>query len=53
MGAMSISHWIIVMVVILLVASTGRLKNIGKEIGETIKGFKESVKGEQSPQEKK
>lgn len=53
MGAMSIGHWVIVMIVILLVASTGRLKNIGKEIGESIRGFKESVKGEQPPQEKK
>ena len=53
MGAMSISHWIIVMIVILLVASTGKLKNVSKELGEAIRGFKESVKGEQPPQDKK
>lgn len=52
MGTMSIAHWIIVMIVILLVASTGKLKNLGKEFGETIKNFRESIKAEEPPQKK-
>jgi sec-independent protein translocase protein TatA len=52
MGTMSIAHWLVVMIIILLVASTGKLKNVGKELGEAIRGFKESVKAEQPNQEK-
>lgn len=52
MGGFSLTHWIIVLVVILVLAGTGRLKNIGKELGGAIKGFKDEVKKEASPQEK-
>jgi sec-independent protein translocase protein TatA len=52
MGIMSIAHWLIVMIVILLIAGTGKLKNVGKELGEAIKEFKESIKSEQPKQEK-
>jgi sec-independent protein translocase protein TatA len=53
MGGMSITHWLVVLIVILLVGGSGKLKNIGKELGESIKGFKDAVKSEQQPQEKK
>lgn len=41
---MSIAHWIVVMIVILLVAGTGRLKNVGKELGDNIRSFREAIK---------
>lgn len=47
MGSMSIWHWLIVLVVIMLVFGTGKLKNMGSDLGKAIKGFKEGVKGEE------
>ena len=44
MGSFSIWHWLIVLLVIILVFGTSKLKNIGKDLGGAIKGFKEGVK---------
>ncbi|MDO5056487.1 MAG: Sec-independent protein translocase subunit TatA [Lautropia sp.] len=44
MGSMSIWHWLIVLVVVMLVFGTKRIKNIGTDLGAAIKGFKEGVK---------
>lgn len=44
MGSFSIWHWLIVLVVIVLVFGTGKLKNVGKDLGGAIKGFKEGMK---------
>ena len=44
MGGFSIWHWLIVLVVVVLVFGTGKLKNIGKDLGGAIKGFKEGMK---------
>ncbi len=41
MGSFSIWHWLIVLLVIILVFGTSKLKNIGKDMGGAIKGFKE------------
>lgn len=43
MGGLSIWHWIIVLVVVLLVFGTKRLRNAGKDLGEAVKGFKEGM----------
>lgn len=43
MGTFSIWHWLIVLVVIILVFGTGKLRNLGKDLGGAIKGFKEGV----------
>jgi sec-independent protein translocase protein TatA len=43
MGSFSIWHWLIVLVIVLLVFGTKRLKNVGKDVGEAIKGFKQGV----------
>lgn len=45
MGSMSIWHWLIVLVVVLLIFGTKKLKNIGQDLGGAVKGFKEGVKG--------
>ena len=44
MGAMSIWHWLIVLVIIMLVFGTKKLRNIGSDLGGAVKGFKEGMK---------
>jgi sec-independent protein translocase protein TatA len=45
MGGLSIWHWMIVLLVVVLIFGTKKLKNIGTDLGEAVKGFKEGVKG--------
>ena len=49
MGSLSIWHWIIVLVVVLLVFGTKRLRNAGQDLGEAVKGFKKGMKDEDKP----
>ena len=50
MGSLSIWHWLIVLVIVVLVFGTGKLKNMGKDLGGAIKGFKEGMKeGDAAP----
>ena len=46
MGSFSIWHWIIVLVVVLLIFGTKRLRGAGKDLGEAVRGFKEGMKGD-------
>lgn len=48
MGSFSIWHWLVVLLIVLLVFGTKRLKNVGKDLGEAVKGFKEGV-GDDKP----
>ncbi|MGV3742581.1 MAG: Sec-independent protein translocase subunit TatA [Burkholderiaceae bacterium] len=47
MGGLSIWHWIIVLVVVVLVFGTKKLANVGSDLGKAVKGFKDGVKGEE------
>ncbi|MFY2762660.1 Sec-independent protein translocase subunit TatA [Arenimonas sp. MALMAid1274] len=49
MGSFSIWHWLIVLVVVVLVFGTKKLKGVGKDLGEGIQGFKEGLKGKDEP----
>ena len=49
MGSFSIWHWLIVLVVVVLIFGTKKLGNIGKDLGEGIKGFKQGLKGDETP----
>ena len=55
MGSFSIWHWLIVLVIVMLVFGTKKLRNIGEDLGGAVKGFKEGMKtaeekdGEESP----
>ncbi|MDM1545465.1 Sec-independent protein translocase subunit TatA [Ignatzschineria indica] len=52
MGSFSIWHWAILLVVVLLVFGTAKLKNAGKDLGSAVKGFKDAVKdGEKEAKE--
>ncbi len=44
MGSFSIWHWLIVLVIIMLVFGTKKLRNIGSDLGGAVKGFKEGIK---------
>jgi sec-independent protein translocase protein TatA len=46
MGSFSIWHWLIVLVVVLLIFGTKKLRNIGSDLGGAVKGFKEGMKEE-------
>jgi len=45
MGGLSIWHWLIVLVVVVLIFGTKKLRNIGQDLGGAVKGFKEGIKG--------
>lgn len=49
MGSFSIWHWLIVLLVVVLIFGTKKLKNIGADLGGAVKGFKDGVKGAQEP----
>lgn len=49
MGSFSIWHWLIVLVIIMLVFGTKKLRNIGADLGGAVKGFKEGVKEGSAP----
>ena len=44
MGTMSIWHWLIVLIIVMLLFGTKKIKNIGTDLGAAIKGFKEGVR---------
>lgn len=47
MGSFSIWHWLIVLVIVLVVFGTKKLRNIGSDVGGAVKSFKEAVKEEE------
>ena len=52
MGGLSIWHWLIVLLVVVLIFGTKKLRNIGQDLGGAVKGFKEGMKtseGEEPP----
>ncbi|MGY1458030.1 Sec-independent protein translocase subunit TatA [Luteimonas sp. A534] len=49
MGSFSIWHWIIVLVVVLLIFGTKRLRGAGRDLGEAVKGFKKGMADEDKP----
>lgn len=48
MGTLSIWHWIIVLVIVLLVFGTKKLRNIGADLGGAVRGFKDGMKDSSS-----
>ena len=47
MGSFSIWHWLIVLLIVLLVFGTKKLRNIGSDVGGAVKNFKDAVREEQ------
>lgn len=46
MGGFSLWHWLIVLVIVVLVFGTKRLKNVGEDLGEAVRGFKKGLHGD-------
>ena len=44
MGGLSIWHWLIVLVVVVLIFGTKKLRNVGQDLGGAVKGFKDGMK---------
>ncbi len=44
MGAFSIWHWLIVLLIVVMVFDTKKLKNMGSDLGGAVKGFKDGMK---------
>ena len=44
MGGLSIWHWLIVLVVVVLIFGTKKLRNVGQDLGGAVQGFKEGMK---------
>ncbi len=47
MGSMSIWHWLIVLIVVVLIFGTKKLRNLGQDLGSAVKGFKDGMKNEE------
>ena len=44
MGSFSIWHWLIVLLIVVMVFGTKKLKNIGSDLGGAVKGVKDGMK---------
>ncbi|MDR2990555.1 MAG: Sec-independent protein translocase subunit TatA [Burkholderiaceae bacterium] len=54
MGSFSIWHWLIVLLIVVMIFGTKKLKNMGQDLGQAVKGFKDgmrdgSAEGEADP----
>jgi sec-independent protein translocase protein TatA len=49
MGSFSVWHWLIVLLIVVLVFGTKKLKNIGSDLGGAVKGFKDGMKDGSQP----
>ncbi len=49
MGGMSWIHWLILLIIVLLIFGTKKLRNIGSDLGGAVKGFKDGMRGEEEP----
>jgi sec-independent protein translocase protein TatA len=47
MGSFSIWHWVIVLLIVLLIFGTKKLRNMGSDLGGAVKGFKDGMRGEE------
>ena len=52
MGSLSIWHWLIVLLIVVMVFGTKKLKNLGSDLGGAVKGFKDGMKDGSSAEEK-
>lgn len=52
MGFDSIWHWLILLVVVLLIFGTKKIRNLGPDLGAAIRDFKKSVSGDDETKQK-
>lgn len=51
MGSFSIWHWLIVLLIVVMVFGTKKLKNLGSDLGGAVKGFKDGMRDGTTPAE--
>ena len=51
LGGISIWQLLIILVVVLLIFGSGKLKSLGSDLGSSLKGFKKAIKEEDSKEE--
>ena len=44
MGGFSWIHWVVVLLIVVLVFGTKKLRNIGSDLGGAVKGFKDGMR---------
>jgi sec-independent protein translocase protein TatA len=44
MGTWGIGHWIILLVIVLVIFGTKKLRNIGADLGGAVRGFKDGMR---------
>lgn len=44
MGTFSIWHWLVVLLVVVLVFGSGKLAEVGSNVGKAIRGFQKSMR---------
>ncbi|GAB7530954.1 twin-arginine translocase TatA/TatE family subunit [Pseudomonas sp. 3A(2025)] len=49
MGIFDWKHWIVILVVVVLVFGTKKLKGLGSDVGESIKGFRKAMNDDEKP----
>lgn len=49
MGSFSIWHWLIVLLIVVMIFGTKKLKNIGADLGGAVKGFKDGMRDGSGP----
>lgn len=49
MGSMSLTHWLIVLAVVVLLFGTKKLRNLGADLGAALRGFKKGLNEEDAP----
>ena len=44
MGSLSLVHWVILLVVVVLIFGTKRIGTVGKDLGSAVRGFRDGMK---------
>lgn len=45
MGSFSLLHWVIVLLVVILIFGTRKLKSVGEDLGGAVRGFRQGLQG--------
>lgn len=53
MGSFSIWHWLIVLLIVVMIFGTKKLKNMGQDLGGAVKGFKDGMRDGTAPAQDK
>ena len=51
MGIFDWKHWIVILIVVVLIFGTKKLKGLGTDVGESIKGFRKAMNDDEKPAE--